>query len=233
MIRTLDRDAAAIALVGSNLHREHILPSEKAFACKMKMEAIKRQGRRSDITLSQVATKLDAVADIGKKAGESRDQVFRYIRLTHLTRSLLNLSDDGQIALTPGFRDQLMALKARQEENRRLAGNSYNQRFVGYVFVDELGNLFRPGYVSERFRVLLKQNGLPPIRFHDLRHSCATLLVQSGMPINNVSEWVGHSDVTTTLKFYSHLDDRSKIASAQQMASALTLPECTLPRPWE
>ena len=101
MVRTLDRDAAAIALVDSNLHREHILPSEKAFAYKMKMEAIKRQGRRSDLTLSPVATKLDAAADIGKKAGESRDQVFRYIRLTRLSRSLLNLVDEGQIALTP------------------------------------------------------------------------------------------------------------------------------------
>ena len=94
MIRSLDRDAAAIALVDSNLHREHILPSEKAFAYKMKMEAIKHQGRTS----GQVGPKLSAeeISD-----SDSARQVKRYIRLTHLSRSLLNLVDEGQIALTP------------------------------------------------------------------------------------------------------------------------------------
>lgn len=93
MIRTLDRDTAAIALVDSNLHREHILPSEKAFAYKMKMEALNRQGQ----TCGQVGHKSrDSLSDI-----ESGRQVQRYIRLTHLSRSLLNLVDEGQIALTP------------------------------------------------------------------------------------------------------------------------------------
>lgn len=94
MIRTLDRDAAAIALVDSNLHREHILPSEKAFAYKMKLDAIKHQGRTS----GQVGPKLSAeeISD-----SDSARQVKRYIRLTHLSRSLLNLVDEGQIALTP------------------------------------------------------------------------------------------------------------------------------------
>lgn len=93
MIRTLDRDAAAIALVDSNLHREHILPSEKAFAYKMKMEALNRQGQ----TCGQVGHKSrDSLSDT-----ESGRQVQRYIRLTHLSRSLLNLVDEGQIALTP------------------------------------------------------------------------------------------------------------------------------------
>ncbi|MBQ9721779.1 MAG: site-specific integrase [Oscillospiraceae bacterium] len=144
-----------------------------------------------------------------------------------------NRSSRRTMPLATGFKTQLMALKARQEENRKLAGNSYNPEFIGYVFVDELGNLFRPSYVSSTFRALLEKNGLPRIRFHDLRHSCATLLVQSGIPINTVSDWVGHSDVTTTLKFYAHLDDRAKLIPAHQMETALNLPECTLPRPWE
>ena len=93
MIRTLDRDAAAIALVDSNLHRDHILPSEKAFAYKMKMDALNRQGQ----TCGQVGHKSrDSLSDT-----ESGRQVQRYIRLTHLSRSLLNLVDEGQIALTP------------------------------------------------------------------------------------------------------------------------------------
>ena len=98
---SLDRNAAAIALVDSNLHREHILPSEKAFAYKLKVEALKRQGQRTDLTSSQVATKLDTATEIGKAQGESRDMVYRYIRLTHLIPEILQYVDDGRIAFTP------------------------------------------------------------------------------------------------------------------------------------
>ena len=95
----MDRDAAAIALVDSNLHREHILPSEKAFAYKLKMEALKRQGKRNDLTSRQVVRKLetaDIIAD-----GESGRQVQRYIRLTNLIPGILEMVDEGMIALTP------------------------------------------------------------------------------------------------------------------------------------
>lgn len=98
LIYPLDRSQAAVAVVDSNLHREHILPSEKAFAYKLKMEALKQQGKH---TLSQVATKTDTAAEIGKETGESRDQVFRYIRLTYLIPELLELVDEGKIAFSP------------------------------------------------------------------------------------------------------------------------------------
>ena len=101
VITDMDRDAAAIALVDSNLHREHILPSEKAFAYKLKMDALKQQGLRTDLTSSQVATKLDSATVVGKQQGESRDTVFRYIRLTHLIPEILQMVDDRKIALTP------------------------------------------------------------------------------------------------------------------------------------
>ena len=101
LVYTFDRDAAAIALVDSNLHRERILPSEKAFAYKMKMDALKEQGKRTDLISSQVATKLDTATEIGKAANESRDQVFWYIRLTNLIPELLQLVDEERIALTP------------------------------------------------------------------------------------------------------------------------------------
>lgn len=100
-IYAVSRDEAAIMLVDSNLHREHILPSEKAFAYKLKLEALKNQGKRTDLTLSQVATKLDSATEIGEIAGESRDKVYRYIRLTYLVPELLDLVDEGRIALTP------------------------------------------------------------------------------------------------------------------------------------
>ena len=113
MIYTLDWDAAAIALVDSNLHREKILPSEKAFAYKLKMDAMSRQGQRTDLTLSQVATKLDTAAEIGKAVGESRDKVFRYIRLTELIPEILTMVDSGKIALTPAVE---MSYLTRQEQ---------------------------------------------------------------------------------------------------------------------
>lgn len=111
LICPLDRNEAILAVVDSNLHREHILPSEKAFAYKLKMEALRQQGKR---TLSQVATKTDTAADIGKAADESRDQVFRYIRLTHLIPALLEMVDEGKIALTPAV--ELSYLKQHQQE---------------------------------------------------------------------------------------------------------------------
>ena len=102
LIYVLDRDSAAVAVVDSNLHREHILPSEKAFAYKLKMEALSHQGKRTDLTLSQLATKLDTATEIGNCSGESRDTVYRYIRLTHLIPELLDLMDEGKIALMVG-----------------------------------------------------------------------------------------------------------------------------------
>ena len=101
LIYPLDRNEAMIAVVDSNLHRERLLPSEKAFAYKMKMDAMKQQGKRTDLTLSQAATKSDTAAEIGKSQNESRDQVFRYIRLTYLIPELLDRVDEGVIALSP------------------------------------------------------------------------------------------------------------------------------------
>ena len=101
LIYPLDRSEAMIAVVDSNLHREKLLPSEKAFAYKMKMDAMKQQGKRTDLTLSQAATKSDTAAEIGKSQNESRDQVFRYIRLTYLIPELLDKVDEGIIALSP------------------------------------------------------------------------------------------------------------------------------------
>ena len=97
---SLDRNAAAIALVDSNLHREHILPSEKAFAYRLKAEALAHRGLRSDLTLVQVAPKL-ATEQIAEDAGTSKDTVKRYIRLTYLIPEILQYVDDGRIAFTP------------------------------------------------------------------------------------------------------------------------------------
>lgn len=97
----MDRDKATIALVDSNLHREHLLPSEKAFAYKMKVEAMNRQGERTDLTSSQVGKRLNTYEVIAEESGESRNQIHRYIRLTNLLPELLKFVDDGQISFTP------------------------------------------------------------------------------------------------------------------------------------
>ena len=101
LIYALDRDAAAIAVVDSNLHREHILPSEKAFAYKLKTDALKHQGQRTDITSEQIAPKLSTEV-IGEQEGISKDTVKRYIRLTHLIPEFLEKMDKGEIALSVG-----------------------------------------------------------------------------------------------------------------------------------
>ena len=101
LITDMDRDAAAIALVDSNLHREHILPSEKAYAYKLKLEAMNRQGQRTDLTSTQVMSKLRANEIVGEAGGDSRETVRRYIRLTNLVPGILSMVDEGRIALTP------------------------------------------------------------------------------------------------------------------------------------
>ena len=101
LITDMDRDSAAIALVDSNLHREKILPSEKAFAYKMKMDAMKRQGQRTDLTSGQVGPKLRTDEIVAEEANDSARQIKRYIRLTNLTPGILDMVDEGRIALTP------------------------------------------------------------------------------------------------------------------------------------
>lgn len=116
-VHAVSLEEAAIQLVDSNLHREHILPSEKAFAYKLKMDALKQQGRRTDLTSSQVATKFDAAAEIGSAAKESRDTVYRYIRLTHMIPPLLELMDEGRMALSVGVELSYLS----QHEQRAVA----------------------------------------------------------------------------------------------------------------
>ena len=101
LVYTFDRDAAAIALVDSNLHREHILPSEKAYAYKLKLEAMNRQGQRTDLTSTQVVSKLRTNEIVGEAGGDSRETVRRYICLTNLVPGILSMVDEGRIAFTP------------------------------------------------------------------------------------------------------------------------------------
>ena len=101
IVRDLDDDAATIIMVDSNLQRENLLPSERAFAYKMKLEALKNQGARSDLTSSQIGTKLRADEKVAQDSGESRNQIQRFIRLTNLVPELLDMVDEKKIAFNP------------------------------------------------------------------------------------------------------------------------------------
>lgn len=115
LIYPLDRDTAAIAVVDSNLHREHILPSEKAFAYRMKLEAMSRQGHRSDLTSDQLDRKLETAEIIAQQSDDSKSQVRRYIRLTHLIPELLALMDENKMALSVGV--ELSFLDEQSQRN--------------------------------------------------------------------------------------------------------------------
>lgn len=131
LIYALDRDAAAIAVVDSNLHREHILPSEKAFAYRMKLEAMSRQGHRSDLTSDQLGRKLETAEIIAQQSDDSKSQVRRYIRLTYLISEFLEKMDQGEIALSIGVELSFLGESSQREVLEQCAINdctpSYSQ----------------------------------------------------------------------------------------------------------
>ena len=133
LIYALDRDSAAIAVVDSNLHREHILPSEKAFAYKMKLDAMSRQGFRSDLTSDQVGRKLETADIIAQQSDDSKTQVRRYIRLTNLIPELLEFMDEGKMALSVGvelsYLDDQLQYDVLEQCEQNDCTPSYSQAF--------------------------------------------------------------------------------------------------------
>ena len=129
------------------------------------------------------------------------------------------------LPLIGSFREYFMQVKEAQELNKQVCGNCYNYEYDGFVFVDELGERMRANYLTSAFPKFLESHGLRRMRFHDLRHSCASLLLANGVPLKHIQEWLGHSDFTTTANIYAHLDYKPKITSAQAMETGLALPE--------
>jgi len=121
------------------------------------------------------------------------------------------------LPLIPSFRTKLLEVKAEQERNRKLCGRSYNKVEGQYVYTDVLGNRIKPDYLSGAFPLFLERNGFRRMRFHDLRHSCASLLLASSVPLKQIQEWLGHSDFAVTANTYAHLEFNSKLASANAM----------------
>lgn len=123
------------------------------------------------------------------------------------------------------FKEYFQKVRQSQEANRKICGNAYSKKYDGYVFVDELGERMKPSYLTGAFPEFAEKHGLRRIRFHDLRHSCASLLIANGVPIKQIQEWMGHSDFSTTANIYAHLDFSAKLSSAQALEQAMRLPD--------
>lgn len=128
------------------------------------------------------------------------------------------------LPLVGSFKEYFMEVKQAQEVNKKVCGNCYNYDYDGYVFVDELGERMKPDYLTNYFPAYVQRHGIRKMRFHDLRHSCASLLLANGVSLKQIQEWLGHSDFSTTANIYAHLDYTSKITSAQAMEKGMLLP---------
>ena len=126
------------------------------------------------------------------------------------------------LPLLPLIEEELKKQMALQKEMKKVFRKGYCTDYEEYICTDALGRLYRPDYVSEHFALLLKNNGLRHIRFHELRHSCASLLLAKKVPMKMIQEWLGHSDISTTSNIYSHLDAESKLESADIIGAALS-----------
>ncbi len=126
------------------------------------------------------------------------------------------------LPLVPVFKEKLLKVKEQQAEYRRVCGKCYDNRYLEYICVDEMGTLISPHYLTAAFPKLLDKNELRRIRYHDLRHSCASLLLANGVPMKQIQEWLGHSDFSTTANVYAHLDYNSRLSSADAMAKGLS-----------
>ena len=114
------------------------------------------------------------------------------------------------LPLLPNVKKLLLELKEKQEQNKKLYKDSYEYKYEDYICVDDLGYRRNPETVSSHFRLVLEKNNLPRIRYHDLRHSCASLLLEEGVGMKQIQEWLGHSTYNTTADIYSHLDFSAK-----------------------
>lgn len=133
-----------------------------------------------------------------------------------------NKSSLRTLPLVAPFKELLLRIKDEQAENRRLCGNSYYTEYLDYIYLDPVGKLIRPDYVTQHFSLILEKSGFRRIRFHDLRHSCASLLFSHGVSLKEIQEWLGHSNISTTANIYTHMDFNKKISSANAIIGILS-----------
>lgn len=140
-------------------------------------------------------------------------------KLTIIAKDKLKTkSSNRTLPLLPQIEERLLAERERQKRNKKLCKKSYQQS--DYIFVNDLGEPIKPDFVSAHFKYFIGKNGLRKIRFHDLRHSCASLLLSLGIPMKQIQDWLGHSNFSTTADLYAHLDYSTKLLSGDAISGA-------------
>lgn len=132
-----------------------------------------------------------------------------------------NKSSLRTLPLVAPFKDLLLRIKEEQARQRKICGNGYCTEYLEYIYLDPVGKLIRPDFVTQHFSLMLEKKGCRKIRFHDLRHSCASLLFSHGVSLKEIQEWLGHSNISTTANIYTHMDFNKKISSANAIIGIL------------
>jgi len=202
-VREMTRDEAIIIMAHSNRQRSKILPSEKAFSYKMELEAMKRQGKRTDLTLCPVGTKLNSAEDIGKENDESTRQIFRYIRLTNLAPALLDMVDEGRIAFRPAVE---LSYLAEQEQADLLETIGYEDATPSLAQAIKMKEFSREGRLNADVILSImceqKPNQKEKISFH-------TEKLKPYLP-KNISPKQTEEYILKALEYYQRYRERMK-----------------------
>lgn len=140
-----------------------------------------------------------------------------------LKGTVKNNSSFRTLPLVPEIKEVLLKHKENVDKNRKICKNNYNTKYLDYIAVNAIGKIIRPDYVTKHFGDILKSNDLRKIRFHDLRHSCASLLLARGVSMKEIQEWLGHSNYGTTANLYAHLEKDSKKKLANVLSNTLEI----------
>ncbi|MBQ6503800.1 MAG: site-specific integrase [Flexilinea sp.] len=195
---------------GSTIYTEILLAT---FLGLRRGEILGLQWKNIDLTNRKVKIQVNVTPGVDEN-GRETVVISEKLKTKKSTRSLI---------LPESLTEYLKDLKKQQDERKRILGSYYNQKYKEFVCVDEMGNLHRPNYISLTFRRMIRKSGLPYISFHDLRHSCATMLISLGFSMKAVQEQLGHSMYTTTANTYAHVYDRTKQEIADKAGSVLPI----------
>ena len=174
--------------------------------------------RRSEI----VGLKWDAIDFENKKISIQHTVVTAKVNgtVTEIARDKTKTKSSCRtLPLIPACEQMLNKMKKEQEQNRKVCGKSYCTDYLDYIYVDPMGKRIRPDFLSQHFPDFLVAHQMKRIRFHDLRHSCASLLYANGVSLKEIQEWLGHSDISTTSNIYTHLDFSRKVSSANAIVN--------------
>ena len=223
--------------------KQYYLALHSAFAYAVKMELIPKHPMDKLV----VPSKLELVVNIAAYYGLRRCEIlglrwdaidFKNKTITIQRKIVSDYDDNGEmkifvetrlktnstrrtLPLIPHIEEMLLEKKKMEVKFKKACRKSYNKEFDGFICRDNYGNMLSPGYVTQHFHYVITRNGLKQLRFHDLRHSCASLLLAHDVPMKAIQEWLGHSNFSITANLYSHLEYNAKVNSAETIARVL------------